>query len=310
MKLRFALTALTCSSFYKELRSAPATNPNTNSNGFSQKFETGNFPEFPKVEDMFNIVDRYTAVVYDNMKHQANLYKNEISDMKSDLEEFKKGMNGEQKDVRKVLDGQSKVIEEQRVEIESLKGMLLGTASGLADSSDENTPKTSTSILDRISSMETTYSTKLSNQGKLLLNTVVNFKKLIRKERQEFQTKLSERDLTINQQAKQLSSFKTIFESFKNKFTSTVDKVASLEDEVDEIDDLTVAQGKSLVEQGGKIEVNLNSITGLKSVDVDYGKKLDTLEPLGRSWYLLELWKWAFELISRPFPQEIFRSVS
>ena len=62
------------------------TSDNNLKSEFLSKFETGNFPDFPKVTlEMFSIVDRYTALVYDNQKHQANAYKSELLELKSGL---------------------------------------------------------------------------------------------------------------------------------------------------------------------------------------------------------------------------------
>ena len=84
MKLKRGLLAFIGACQYKSLPSeASETPPNDE---FLSKFETGNFPDIPKVTlDMFNVVDRYTAIVYDNQKHQANAYKSELSQLKTGL---------------------------------------------------------------------------------------------------------------------------------------------------------------------------------------------------------------------------------
>ena len=221
MKLKRSILAIIGICQYNHLSSTCRASETTPIDDFLSKFETGDSPDIPKVTlDMYNVVDliRYTSIVYDNQEHQANVYKNELSELKTglldEINEFKTTMNTNQnrlnsevKDMKKTLEGQAKTIlnqsakiAEQKIEIKNLKDQI---AINAVDASRQNS-----SIAERVQKIESTFKSELKNQGKILLTTINNMKRVIRTERLDFNKKLTERDAIITEQSGIISGFK------------------------------------------------------------------------------------------------------
>ena len=240
MKLKRSILAIIGICQYNHLSSTCRASETTPIDDFLSKFETGDSPDIPKVTlDMYNVVDliRYTSIVYDNQEHQANVYKNELSELKTglldEINEFKTTMNTNQnrlnsevKDMKKTLEGQAKTIlnqsakiAEQKIEIKNLKDQI---AINAVDASRQNS-----SIAERVQKIESTFKSEIKNQGKILLNTINNIKKIITTERSDFYKKLTERDAINTEQNEIISGFKTTLNVFEKKFNTTVNDIIS-----------------------------------------------------------------------------------
>ena len=181
MKLKRGILAIIGICQYNYLSSTCRASETPPKNDFLSKFETGDFPDIPKVTlDMFNVVDRYTAIVYDNQKHQANAYKTELSELKTglfkEMNKFKTNINTRQtrtnsevKDMKKTLESQAKTIldqsakiadqkseiDNQKVEIKNLKDQIaVGTV-------DDASGQKNLSIAERVQKIESTFKTEL-----------------------------------------------------------------------------------------------------------------------------------------------------
>ena len=223
MKLKRGFSALIGLCQYVCYAETSQTSNNNLKSEFLSKFETGNFPDFPKVTlEMFSIVDRYTALVYDNQKHQANAYKSELLELKSGLlgrfSEFESKMEEKQgtvdlevKKMKETIVSQAEVIEKQTDEIQNLKDEAIKNAS-----SNEN-------ILS-----------KLQNQGKIFLKTVSNFKKVTRTDRANFDIELAKRDAIIVEQTKTIEDFKKSSVSMNKEVNEHAESIEELQEDVEE----------------------------------------------------------------------------